>query len=723
MKKPFALLTFLLISFLIYSQTINEMEFINRPIQDIAFALSKAADINIIPDDTIDGTSTFYFAGGSVDEAIDIFLNQNKLYLIEGENHFKLSRIRIEHGSSGLINLDAEDVSNLILIKQLSSQTKNTILFDALPPDYVTLHVESQPIEKILEMIVTKHEDYFLESLDGYYYIRYRPQEMKTMTMEEELPEGMITGLNNAYSLNIDQESFRKLLMQFFRYTGKDFIFLGKNNGIIENLYTREKSFEDTLKILLEQGDSEYRVIDETYYIFDTQRRNILDSYNTSTLMQLQNISANSLLQLMPPDISSQTVIKVDESTNKVLLYGSVNEIDKVKSFIIKLDQDLSDKKYFRYNLSFLSPEKLQNLLPEQLKNIEVVTIPESTGIIVSLTGKQEPVFQSFLELADIPNRTYEINLKYIKAEDFIKSLPPSISKEEIITTQDERLAFFRGEEEKYLSLMKEMDTIDRPIPQIRYDLLVIQYQENKKFNWDFDAGNSVVNDEGVKESYLAKIGSILALDFDTTEIFGYQFSLNLSADISQSAAKVMADSTLNALSGQQAKFRNTNTYRYRDTITDADTGNEEVTGVSREITSGLFIDLLGWVSGDNMITMDISTTFSKQESVSDDNGVGTLPPTSEKIIETHIRTQAGKPVIIGGLIQQELTESTQKVPFFGNIPILGYLFQSRQENYENTEMVIYIIPYIEENQEVDNFNVRLNRYKEKYGDLLTTNE
>ncbi len=711
-----------LISTRLFSQTINEMEFINRPIQDIAFALSKAADINIIPDDTIDGSSTFYFAGGSAAEALDIFLNQNKLFLIEGENHFKLSRIQIQSGSSGLI-LDAEDVSNLQLIKQLSSNTKKTILFDALPPDYVTLHVEGQPIEIILEMIIAKHEDYYLEVLNGYYYIRHKPRDMKTIELEETIPEGTITGRNNRYALNVDQESFRKLLMQFFRYTQKDFIFLGQNNGIVENLYTKEKTFEETLEILLEQGDSEYRKIEETYYIFDTQRRSILDSYNTSSLIQLQNLSANSLLQLMPPTVSSKTTIKIDESTNKVLLYGSVNEVETVKNFIYHLDQDLSDKTYSRYNLSFISPEKIQGILPDQLKNIEIVSIPDSTGIIVSLTERQKSEFNSFLELADIPNNTYEITLRYIKSEDFLKSLPPSISKDEIITTQDNRLVFFKGEEDKYLALMKEMQSIDRPKPQIRYDLLVIQYQANKKFNWDFDAGNSVVSDDGVEESFLAKLGSILTLDFDTTEIFGYQFSLNLSADISQSAAKVMADSTLNALSGQQAKFRNTNTYRYRDTITDADTGNEEVTGISREITSGLFIDLLGWVSGENMITMDISTTFSKQESVSDDSDVGTLPPTSEKIIETHIRTQAGKPVIIGGLIQQELTESVQKIPVLGDIPILGYLFQSRQENFETTEMVIYIIPYIEENPDGDiQYNARLNRYREKYGELLGNN-
>jgi len=720
MKQMGLIILTMLSPFLLFSQTINEMEFINRPIQDIAFALSKAADINIIPDDTIKGSATFYFSGGSVKDAIDIFLNQNKLYLIEEENHFKLSRIQVKLTSAGLINLEAEDVSNLLLIKELSSVTKKTVLFDALPPDYISLHVKDLPLERILQMIITKHDDYYLEVLEGYYYIRHKPQDMRAKDSSvDDLPSDAILGMDDHYSLNIDQESFRTLLMQFFRYTGKEFIFLGQNNGIVENLYIKDKSFEETLAILLEQGDCEYRQIEETFYIFDTQRRNILDVYNSSALIELKKISAEKLMQIIPPSVSSKVTIKLNEDTNSVLLYGSVNEISRVKDFIAQLDNQTKEKNYYRYNLSFIETSKIQSLLPESLKKVEIITVPDTTSIIAVLPSEHVDPFSDFIKMIDKPSSTYQVNLRYIKAEDLLKTLPPSISKEEIVSTLDSNTVFFKGEESKYRQFMKELNTIDKPTPQIRYDILVIQYQENKKFNWNMDIHNSVLEADGVT-SYLGKIGAVLDLSFDVTSAFGYQFSLDLSTDISQSNAKVMADSTLNALSGQQAKFQNTNTYRYRDTVKDSDTGNEEVTGVSREITSGLFVDLNGWVSGDDMITMDISTTFSKQESVSNDNSVGTLPPTSEKIIESHLRTEAGKPVVIGGLIQQELTQSLQKVPILGSIPFLGYLFQSKQENYENTEMVIYIIPYIEDELLPSGSpGARLDRYKERFGAYL----
>jgi type II secretory pathway component GspD/PulD (secretin) len=127
----------------------------------------------------------------------------------------------------------------------------------------------------------------------------------------------------------------------------------------------------------------------------------------------------------------------------------------------------------------------------------------------------------------------------------------------------------------------------------------------------------------------------------------------------------------------------------------DPDTGELKSTGVTREITSGLFIKVNGWVSGDGMITMDVESTVSKRGADVSTSGVNP-PPTSEKVINTHVRTPSGKPVIIGGLLQQDKDIVVQKVPILGDIPLLGLLFRSEKETYENTELVIYILPHIE---------------------------
>jgi general secretion pathway protein D len=149
----------------------------------------------------------------------------------------------------------------------------------------------------------------------------------------------------------------------------------------------------------------------------------------------------------------------------------------------------------------------------------------------------------------------------------------------------------------------------------------------------------------------------------------------------------VMADTALTGISGQEVKFQNTNTYRYREPEVDED-GDITYTGVSREITAGLIFSVQGWVSGEGMITMDVGATISKRGT--DTTGTaGILPPTSENVVTTRVRTHSGEPVVIGGLIRQETTKTTSKVPVLGDIPLLGFLFRSMKDSVENTELVI----------------------------------
>jgi type II secretory pathway component GspD/PulD (secretin) len=60
------------------------------------------------------------------------------------------------------------------------------------------------------------------------------------------------------------------------------------------------------------------------------------------------------------------------------------------------------------------------------------------------------------------------------------------------------------------------------------------------------------------------------------------------------------------------------------------------------------------------------------------------------------VRTPSGTPVVIGGLIQQNQDITIRKTPFFGDIPLLGLLFQNRVETTTTTELVIYIVPHLE---------------------------
>ncbi|MBI3870044.1 MAG: hypothetical protein HY299_16095, partial [Verrucomicrobia bacterium] len=54
-----------------------------------------------------------------------------------------------------------------------------------------------------------------------------------------------------------------------------------------------------------------------------------------------------------------------------------------------------------------------------------------------------------------------------------------------------------------------------------------------------------------------------------------------------------------------------------------------------------------------------------------------------------------GGTVVIGGLIQDENYKTTRKVPFLGDIPLIGQLLTGTYKDSRKTELVIFITPTI----------------------------
>ncbi len=66
-------------------------------------------------------------------------------------------------------------------------------------------------------------------------------------------------------------------------------------------------------------------------------------------------------------------------------------------------------------------------------------------------------------------------------------------------------------------------------------------------------------------------------------------------------------------------------------------------------------------------------------------------PITNERIIETTVLTDNGQTVILGGLIEDSLSETNQKVPFLGDIPGLGRLFRNNSSTQNKTHLVVFL--------------------------------
>jgi pilus assembly protein CpaC len=72
-----------------------------------------------------------------------------------------------------------------------------------------------------------------------------------------------------------------------------------------------------------------------------------------------------------------------------------------------------------------------------------------------------------------------------------------------------------------------------------------------------------------------------------------------------------------------------------------------------------------------------------------------TIPALTVRRAETTVELGSGQSFVLGGLLQNNDTQNVSKVPWLGDIPVLGQLFRSQQFQRNETELVIIVTPYL----------------------------
>jgi len=70
-------------------------------------------------------------------------------------------------------------------------------------------------------------------------------------------------------------------------------------------------------------------------------------------------------------------------------------------------------------------------------------------------------------------------------------------------------------------------------------------------------------------------------------------------------------------------------------------------------------------------------------------------PPIQKREVKTKVRVRNGETVVLGGVYETTATDNISKVPFFGDLPIIGGLFRSHTESNDKTELLIFVTPKI----------------------------
>lgn len=184
--------------------------------------------------------------------------------------------------------------------------------------------------------------------------------------------------------------------------------------------------------------------------------------------------------------------------------------------------------------------------------------------------------------------------------------------------------------------------------------------------------------------SNLPVIGSAGSLAFSLFRLpAGLLLNLELTALETDNRGKIISSPRVTTADQQTAKIAQGTEIPYQQA------SSSGATAVSFK-EAELSLEVTPQITPDNKIIMDLEV---KKESVGVVfNGV---PSIDTQNVTTQILVANGETAVLGGIYEQTERNQVEKVPFFGDIPILGNAFKRRTRQDDKTELLIFITPKI----------------------------
>jgi Flp pilus assembly secretin CpaC len=172
-------------------------------------------------------------------------------------------------------------------------------------------------------------------------------------------------------------------------------------------------------------------------------------------------------------------------------------------------------------------------------------------------------------------------------------------------------------------------------------------------------------------------------------------FRVRLNALYSTGNARLLSNPRTTVLSGRTATFQ----VGGQVPIPSGSTTNGSGTSTTIVFKNfGILLEVNPVGNNDGVVTMRVRTEVSQPDptlGIVPPGGGGLIPGFSRRQTATEVVVGRGGTVALGGLIQNNITQTISRVPILSNIPILGALFRSKQFQRNQTELVIFVTPRV----------------------------
>ncbi len=108
----------------------------------------------------------------------------------------------------------------------------------------------------------------------------------------------------------------------------------------------------------------------------------------------------------------------------------------------------------------------------------------------------------------------------------------------------------------------------------------------------------------------------------------------------------------------------------------------------------GIILTVTPRITSNGYVTLDVTQTANDLQSFTSFNA----PIINQREAQTTVSVKDGETIILGGIIRNTVTTTTNKIPLLGDIPILGNLFKSTSHDKAKTELIVLLTPHVVKN-------------------------
>lgn len=263
--------------------------------------------------------------------------------------------------------------------------------------------------------------------------------------------------------------------------------------------------------------------------------------------------------------------------------------------------------------------------------------------------------------------------------------------------------------------VLELIDRLDQPGRQVLISAIIAEVERDDSLalglRWGSGAIESANPDNaisigttttGTENDFLGNLfdTSVLNLNTDLNAIFQ---ALDQKGDVN-----ILSEPRIFTSDNQEAVFFDGQDIPIVDTVQFTDNGSRNTTRTYRAVGIQLRARPRITQTGNVDIRVNLQLSSISPGQVSDDFVIIDRRETTTQLI-----VQDGQTVVISGILRSEDSDVTRKIPFFGDLPLIGALFTSTEQSTRQTELVAFITPIVVENSQ------DLNRVNEPYRERL----